>query len=134
MKRLFATLLLLPALIASPACGDYDSTGPAEPTGTYSATQFTTTANGVTVDQLAQGVTLTITLSPDGMIAGSIVVPSTGTPPLTLNGTWSRRGTEIAFHGSPLTFLDSLPFRLTSSQLQGDGAAGPTTFHLILRR
>lgn len=135
MKSSLIAVPLLAVLVASQACNGYhNAVAPVEPEGTYVATEFTTTVNGVTVDRLAEGVTLTITLNPDGTTTGSLQVPIAGTDPVDLSGTWSFNGNVVTFVQPAVTFLTFLEFEVTANRLHGEGTVGPTTFRLTLTR
>jgi hypothetical protein len=135
VKHFLLAVPLLAALVAAQACNGYrNAVAPLEPGGSYVATEFTTTVNGVTVDRLAEGVTLTITLNPDGTTTGSLQVPLAGTDPVDLSGTWSLDGTVVTFSQPALTFISFLEFEVTANRLHGEGTVGPTTFDLTLTR
>jgi len=119
------------------ALGCSDSNGPtasSNAVGTYVATSFETTANGVTVDQFNEGVTLTITLSADSTTTGQLFVPAASDEPLSLAGTWSQHRDTVSFHGPVDTFLQRLPFHLASGALEGDGIVGPGRIRVTLTR
>jgi hypothetical protein len=131
LARLFGLLILSPAV----ACSDYTSApNPPEGVGSYAATTFTTTANGVTQDQLALGVTLTLTLAADGTTAGSLLVPAASDTPVDLAGTWSRAGTVVTFHHATPTFIDVLPFDLQGRTLVAAGTVGTNVIRVTLSR
>lgn len=135
MQRSLIAPSLLLLLGTTLACSDY--TAPSEqpsPVGAYSATQFTTTANGVTTDQLAEGVTISLTLAAEGTTSGSLNVPAASSVPLDLSGTWTRRSGVITFHHATQTFLDVLPFTLVGNQLHAEGLVGPGVIHVTLVR
>jgi hypothetical protein len=135
MQHSFIARSLVLLLGTTLACSDY--TAPSEqpsPVGAYSATQFTTTVNGVTTDQLAEGVTITLTLAADGTTSGSLTVPAASSVPLDLTGTWTRSAGVITFHHATQTFLDVLPFTLAGSQLHAEGPVGPGVIHVTLVR
>jgi hypothetical protein len=135
MQRQLITCCLLILLGATLACSE--STSPSShpnPVGLYSASQFTTTANGVTVDQLAEGVTLTITLAANGTTTGTLTVPAAGSGALDLTGTWTRDGGVVTFHHATQTFLDVLPFQLVGDQLEAEGLVGPGVIRVTLSR
>ncbi len=135
MQYHFIARCLLLLLGATLACSE--STSPSNhpsPVGVYSASQFTTTANGVTVDQLAEGVTLTITLAADGTTSGTLTVPAAGSVPLDLTGTWTRDSGVVTFHHATQSFLDVLPFQLIGDQLEAEGIVGPGVIRVTLSR
>lgn len=135
IRRTLPFLVLLAG--ATLACSD--STGPlspADPVGTYTATQFTTTFNGETIDQLAQGVSITVALAADGTVTGTLAVPIPDevTVPLQLAGTWTRQGADLRFDLFPDTFLDLLPFQQDGTRLVAEGVVGPGTIRVTLSR
>jgi hypothetical protein len=135
MQRQPITRCFLVLLAATLACsGSISSSSQLNPVGVYSATRFTTTANGVTIDQLAEGVTLTITLAANGTTMGALTVPAAGSVPLDLTGTWTRDGDVVTFHHATETFLDALPFRLIGDQLEAEGLVGPGVIRVTLSR
>lgn len=136
MQRCHSVRLLgLLTLGALWACSEAPNpTGPADAPGVYSATEFTTTANGITVDQLANGVTLTITLATDGHTSGSLSVPAAGGDPVDLAGRWTRTGSNITFQHPLQTFLDVLTFDLTDTRLTAVGVVGPNLIRVTLSR
>jgi hypothetical protein len=105
-----------------------------DPAGVYSAIEFTATFNGMTVDELAEGVTLTITLAADGTTSGSLFVPVAGPNPVDLTGTWSRHGSVVTFQHATQTFIDVLPFEFSGDRLTAEGVVGPGTIRVILSR
>jgi len=94
----------------------------------------TTSANGVTVDQLAEGVTVAINLAPDGTTTGGLVVPAAGSDTVDLAGRWSLRGDRVTFDQSADTFIRRLPFQVSTNQLRAEGTFGPTTIRVTLSR
>jgi len=135
MQCQLTTRCLLLLIGATLACSESMSpSNQPSPVGVYSASQFTTTANGVTVDQLAEGVTLTITLAANGTTTGTLTVPASGSPPLDLRGTWTRDGGVVTFHHATQTFLDVLPFQLIGDQLKAEGNVGPGVIRVTLSR
>lgn len=131
MQRLCIASLALAFLVA---CSEHpiqpSSVGPV---GSYSATQFTVTLKDSTLDELADGVTITLNLSEDGTTAGSLNVPAVGAA-TDLTGSYAIAHDTITFtHASP-TVLTLLPFRIEGDQLQGEGRVGPGTVRIILTR
>ncbi len=132
-RRIIARVVSLLLLGATLACGSYSSPSTVQsPVGAYSVSRFTTTANGTTIDQLAQGVTLTITLAADGTTTGRLLVPESGTGPVDLAGSWTSYGDVVMFHHPLQTFLDVLSFRVVGNQLQADGTVDGKVFRVTL--
>lgn len=139
--RLSTALLLLPVVVA--ACSDDDD--PTDPSlvleGTYVATQFLVTPIGLpTVDVLASGGSVTITIAGDGTTSGTATVPAsiTGTgqaATLDMAGTAVRSGNTVTFQQAEDSFVEDVEWTLdavglhTSSQV-----AGLATFTIRLTR
>ncbi len=99
--------------------------------GTYIATSIATTREGVTRDQLATGVTLTIVLAPDGTTTGSLFVPGA---PVDMSGTWSHAGATVRIAQPIETFVRHIPLQATPSQLIGDAPFSGTTIRVTLSK
>ena len=127
-----ALALTLASLLA---CSDSATAPrPGDPSGVYSASEFTTRADGVTSDQLAEGVTLTLRLAEDGTTSGMLSVPAASDTPVDLTGTWTRAGATITFAHPLETFLEKLVFTLNGDRLSADGVVGPNFVHVTLTR
>lgn len=129
--RLAVSLALAPLL----ACSD-GSSAPTipDPVGAYTASEFTTTANGITTDELAEGVTLTLRLAEDGTTSGALNVPRASDEPVDLGGSWTRVGSTITFSHPLQTFIDKLAFTLDGNRLLAEGLVGPNFIHVTLTR
>jgi len=125
-----AFLLFMAALTA---CAD-QSTRPSAPAleGAYTATAFTVTTRDSTIDELADGVTLALTLRADGTTAGTLVVPSEDS--LHLVGTWDTVGATLHLDQTATTFLDLMPFQIGPSRLDGVLAQGFGTIRVTLTK
>jgi hypothetical protein len=128
--RAAALLLFIAAL---PSCSS-ESTRPSVPVleGAYTATAFTVTTSDTTIDEVAEGVTLALTLSPDGTTAGTLVVPPFD--PLTLVGTWDTTGATVHFDETATTFLNFMPFQVGPNRLDGVLAEGAGTLRVTLAK
>jgi hypothetical protein len=123
----FRPALLLLALVAVAACGD-DSTGPsrADVAGDYRATTLTADIGGQTVDVLAAGVTLDLTLRSDGTTTGRFFVPAAlnedgeGDLDADLSGTWTLNGNTVTFQQSADTFVRDASFTFRNDRLEFD--------------
>ena len=113
-------LLLLAAL----ACSDATAPSVRAVAGTYTATRLATTTNGVTTDELAAGMSIEITLNPDGTTTGMMVVP--GKPNEDLTGTWSLNGAAVRLNHSADTFLRDMTLAVRGNTLVGDQVFGGT--------
>ena len=128
-RTLTATLLLTAAV----ACGD----GPTSPsveavTGTYTATQLTTTEGGTSTNQLAAGASITLTLNANGTTSGRFIVP--GELDADLTGTWTLSGTTVSLSHSADTFLTDTDFQVQGNRLVGDETFGSTRVQVTLTK
>ena len=130
------TKLLLVATLAFVAC--YDSTGPYAPPppppgleGNWTATAFTTTTAGGTIDRFAQGARVNLTLRADFTTSGSVTAEGATVP---FTGTWDTTQAVLRLHPVNPIFLDRLPFQVRPNELLGDALIGVTDFHIVLRR
>lgn len=133
MRPRFSRFITLVAVAATFACGG-EVAAPTTPAvvGTYTATTFTLTRDGTTLDELAEGVSLTITLAPDGTTSGSLDVPEL--PPISMAGTWSVKGDTVTFSQPVETFVRATPWRVTPGQLEGERGSERLTLRVILTR
>lgn len=94
-----------------------------EVTQAFSATTLTTTTDGSTTDQLAEGATLDITLHEDGTTTGNLFIPGGGEDgsdfDRDLSGTFSFNETTqtVKFDHAADTFVRDMTF--TAGQLNG---------------
>lgn len=123
----FRSALLPLALLTVAACGD-DSTGPsrADVAGDYTATTLVITASGQTINALAAGVTLDVTLNSDGTTTGRLFTPAEFNDPdegdldTDLSGTWTLNGNTVTFQQSGDTFVRDLRFTFRNDRLEAD--------------
>jgi hypothetical protein len=106
--------------------------------GTYTATTFTATSPGGTTDLLAGGASISAILNADGTTSGTLHVPAAlnnGTAiDEDLAGTWTLSNGQVGFHQTADTFLPDLAFTVHGNQLEGTGAFGGTTLHVVLTK
>lgn len=118
--------------------GDSDNTNNmVDVVGTYELKTFTTTAGGVTTDQLEAGADLTLTLNPDNTMTGQLVVPKNagGTVAVVaMTGTWTLTGSTLRFEQNADTFVRQMPFEVTPNRLDGHATLKGTTFNVSLTR
>jgi hypothetical protein len=119
------------------ACGGDD--GPVTPqaiAGTYTATQLTTTTNGVTTNQLAAGATVTLVLNADGSAGGRLFVPASTIPgvDVSLNGTWGYSNGDVDLTSTTDTFLQDMLFSVQGNTLVGDQTFGTTRIQIVLTK
>jgi hypothetical protein len=121
------------------ACGD-DSFTPTEATvaGSYAATTFTAATAGGPVDLLAEGMTVTITLRPDGMTTGRLYLAGGGDNGVDLDedltGSWTLDGKSVRFSQSANTFIRDAEFTAGLNTLTTQGTFGDTTLRLVLTK
>lgn len=144
MRILRAATVSAGLLVLFAGCGDGDGNGSFSPTvdnvaGTYSATTFTanTTATG-TVDLLALGASVTVTLAPDGSTTGNLFVPGivVGGADVDedLTGTWTLSGSTVTFNQTADTFIRDLDFAATENQLTSEGVFDGATLRIVLTK
>jgi len=111
------------ALIAFVVAGCEDSNEPDAAVGTYFATSLVTTENGQTVNQIANGSTITLSLAPGGFSSGIMHFEGTGGDPdidANLNGTWTRSGSIVSVDTDADTFFPDMPLTFNGATLTGD--------------
>ena len=109
-------------VLAIGACDDDDPpAGPdpieeSEVVGSYEATLFELTADGITVDLLEEGAELTLTLAADGTTTGQLFVPEGGEEgedlDEALDGTWTfdEEAATVEFTQDADTFVRDVTF------------------------
>jgi hypothetical protein len=101
-------------------------------TGTYTATQLTTTEGGTSTNQLAAGASITLTLNANGTTSGRFIVP--GELDADLTGTWTLSGTTVSLSHSADTFLTDTDFQVQGNRLVGDETFGSTRVQVTLTK
>ena len=126
-------------LVLAPACSD----DPFEPTdenvaGAYDAETFTTTTSTGTTDLLATGAEATITLAADGTTTGRLFLPGGNEDgsdfDADLTGTWTLADGIVTFDHESDTFIRDVEFTAGENRLTSQGAFGPVTYRLVLRK
>jgi hypothetical protein len=125
--RSFRPALLLLALLAVAACGA-DSTGPSrvDVAGDYTATALMIDVGGQSINGLAAGVTLDLTLNSDGTTTGRFFAPAEFNEPdegdfeADLTGTWTLSGNTVTFQQNADTFVRDLRFTFRNDRLEAD--------------
>lgn len=132
--------VLTGAVLLSAACGD-SPTGltPADVAGSYEATTLTVTDGDSTIDALAEGASLAITLGSDGTTAGTFVVPASLSESgqeeqFDLEGTWALEGGRVDFDHAADTFLRDMTLGVADGRLQGEQTFGSETLRVVLER
>ena len=107
------------------------------PAGAYRATSLVTTTNGQATDQLANGSTIAIVLTPEGTTSGEVHIRvSGGVTALDedLTGTWTSTGSIVDLHHSADTFLRDVPLTFNAGTLVGDKTFQGSRIQLTLTR
>jgi hypothetical protein len=106
--------------------------------GSYSAATLTVTTSDGTVDVLAVGGHVTVTLAADGTTAGTMYLPDMGEDgedfSANLEGAWSLRGGTVTFEHEADTFLKDVEFSAGENRLTSEGSFGDQSFVLVLRK
>lgn len=130
------TVLALALLLAG--CSDGFSPTVDNVAGSYSAATLTATTPGGTVDVLAVGGHVTVTLAPDGTTAGTMFLPDMGEDgedfSANLEGAWSLSGNTVTFEHEADTFLRDVEFTADENRLTSEGSFGDQSFVLVLRK
>jgi hypothetical protein len=125
---------------ASMACGSDSPTQVSSPVaGTYLATEFLVTPAGEpTIDVLAQGGTLSITIAADNRTSGSLTLPASiaGTDiSLSMAGTAVVSGSTVTFQQPGDTFVRNLTFTVSGNTLSvTNQSTGTATFTVTLTK
>lgn len=140
---------LLPILaIALAACADsgtepdgpfvHDVAGAYSADPDFGALTFTSTTDGETIDQLAQGASISLRLDPDGTTEGQLLVPAGDEDgsdiAADLAGTWELNGDVVTLDHDADTFLRDMPLELRANQLVGDATFSGTRVDVALQR
>ena len=107
--------------------------------GTYHATRLHFTPTGqTTIDALAAGATLVITLSGNGTTSGTLFVPASlnnGTPQsFDLAGTYQTAGNHVTFSHNADTFLRDVEWTWVGTTLVTTESAGGGQYDVILNQ
>jgi hypothetical protein len=138
VKWLGAATLALAAILVG--CGDDDGFSPTVDTvaGTYAASVLTLTTLTGTVDLLAEGSEITVTLSTDGTTEGHAFIPEGGEDggdfEEDLTGTWALDSTTVTFDHEADTFIRDVDFTASRGRLSGEITGGDQTLRLVLVR
>ena len=125
---------------ASTACGSDSPTQASSPiAGTYVATVLRVTPTGQpTIDVLAQGGTLSITIAADNTTTGSLTLPASlagSAVSLSMAGTAVVSGSTVTFQQPGDTFVRDLTFTISGNTLSvANQAAGSQTFTVTLTK
>ena len=147
---------LIAAAAAMLACSDSNGPDPISPeqvSGSYATTvpntggsafgslTFSSTENGVTVDQAARGAEIRLVLAGDGTTSGSLVVPDVEleedqreTFVADLAGTWRLEGNVVKLNHGADTFLRDIPLTVNDNRLEGERTFGNVRVRVVLAR
>lgn len=131
------TLALVAALVA---CGDDDGFSPTvdNVAGSYAAATFTLTDADGTVDLLALGAEVDVTLAADGTTSSQLFVPGGGEDgedfEADLAGTWALDGSTVTFEQPGDNLLQDVEFTASRDRLTGEATFGDDTVRLVLAK
>ena len=133
----FASAAVVFTALVSPSCSE--ALSPEDLAGTYEARTLTVTPAGEsTIDALAAGTTLTITLVANGTTTGHLSIPASlneGTPlEADLVGTFTLSGEHVEFTQSADTFVRDMTFVFAGSSLSSVGVFSGDTVRVTLTR
>lgn len=133
-------LFLILVLVAAAGCDD-DPTYPptmADIAGTYTATRLEVTSGGSTMDMLAAGTELEITLLLNGTTEGRLFIPEGeddgSDVEADLAGAWSVASWEVTFSHPADTFVRDMAFTWDDGTLRGDEMLGGERVVVVLTR
>ena len=124
----------------SVGCGSDTPNQPSPIAGAYTATVFQVTPTGQpTIDVLAQGGSLSVSIASDNSASGSLSLPAsvTGGAPFTasMTGTAVQTGTTVRFEQTADTFVRDQTCTVVGNTLQATNqVAGSASFTITLSR
>ena len=135
--RLLALVTFASAWVSG--CGSDSPSQPSSLAGTYVATVFRVTPTGEsTIDVLAAGGSLSVTIASDNTASGSLSIPASvaGTPfTASMAGTVVQSGSTVQFQQTADTFVRDLTFTIVGNTLQATSqVAGAGSFTITLTR
>jgi len=135
--RLLALVTFASAWVSG--CGSDSPSHPSSLAGTYVATVFRVTPTGEsTIDVLAAGGSLSVTIASDNTASGSLSIPASvaGTPfTASMAGTVVQSGSTVQFQQTADTFVRNLTFTIVGNTLQATSqVAGAGSFTITLSR
>jgi len=128
---------LMALLVLSATCEDDDlvSGDHRAIAGLYVATQFVTDDDGMRIDQLARGSTVTLSLDPSRLTSGRLVVIDPIAPVnVGLEGQWALFVDHIVLDLAYPSILDSLTFDVRGSTLVAQDPDGSRQLQLVLTK
>jgi len=135
--RLLALVTFASAWVSG--CGSDSPSQPSSLAGTYVATVVRVTPTGdSTIDVLAAGGSLSVTIASDNTASGSLSIPASvaGTPfTASMAGTVVQSGSTVQFQQTADTFVRNLTFTIVGNTLQATSqVAGAGSFTITLTR
>lgn len=136
----FVSVAALFVLVLLAGCDDDPQSPGDRLAATYEATTLTVTpADSSTIDVLARGGSITISLASDGTTSGTFVVPASFSEddepqPVDLSGMWSVTRDTVTFEHEPDTFLRDTEFEVVGDRLVGEESFGSDTIRAVLTR
>jgi hypothetical protein len=140
MRVRFGRMLTLGLALILAGCGDDDSFSPTveNVSGTYAPATFTVTSATGTVDLLALGAEVSLTLDPDGTTTGELFVPGGGEGgedfEADLAGTWTLEGSTVTFNQTTDTFIGEVEFTAERDRLTAEDTGSGQTVRLVLEK
>ena len=128
---------LMALLVLSATCEDDDLVAGDHHSiaGLYVATQFVTDFDGVRIDQLARGSTVSLTLDPARLTSGRLIIVDPVQPVNAgLEGQWALFIDHIVLDLTYATLLDSLTFDIRGNTLVAQDPEGSRQLELVLTR
>lgn len=112
------------AVVLASACADDPNVPSPGVPGAYHATTFALSSGGQSVNLLALGATLSMTLAEDHTTTGRLLVPAAlagGTAvDESLAGSWRQSNDTVYFSESADTFVRDVPFLIRGTTLTGE--------------
>lgn len=138
--RVVARTAMTCLLAALAACGGDDGFSPTvqNVAGAYTATEFTATGDAGTLDLLALGAEVTVTLATDGTTTGRLFVPGILLGGNDIDedvaGTWALSGSTVTFTPTAGTLIGTLEFTVSGNRLASEGLYQGYTLRIVLTR
>lgn len=138
MPSLSRRFVALAIALLLPSCGGSDAFSPTVEgvSGSYSAGVFTATSAAGSINLLALGSSVEVTLASNGTTTGRLFVPggngAGGDLDQDLSGTWTLAGDTVTFNPSGPSVIQNAQFAVGRGQLTGDGSFAGQTLHLVL--
>lgn len=139
MRALISAMIAASLTLSLAACGD-DAFSPTveNVSGSYTAQTFTATSGAGTLDLLALGAMISVTLDDDGTTTGELFVPGGGEGgedlEADLEGTWTLTASTVTFNQDADTFLRDVEFTAEEDRLTAEGDFSGQALRLVLAR